>query len=233
MILARKACGITNQSSIIEQYQSGNGYVIKTQGTKGSVLVLAGTPNCDTQGYKLISSGDNYAFYVSNNISVDGLRPGTDNPYPGEIPDCVKPIEGHVYCYFQANKDYTSPNIWVWNDSKNFCTNQNWPGDKLTKVGSDSDGHEIYLWDGGAATANMPTGVLFSTGSGSPQTADFVFHNGGYYDAAGYLTTPTGVNNIYTNPTATDAPAYTLTGQRAAGNYHGIVIKNGRKYMQK
>ncbi len=235
MILARKACGVTNQSSITEQRSVSGGYVIKTQGSKGTVMVLCGMPSYDVSGFKCIAAGDNFAYYVSNNINVSGLRPGTDNPYTGEIPACVKPIEGHIYCYFQGNKDYPAPNAWVWGvDNKSFNTKTTWPGDALKKVGQDSDQHDIYLWDGGQAGSEMPTGIVFSTGSGSPQTADFVFHNGGYYDASGYLTSATsGVSAPTIKSSEASKPTYTLTGQRTANGYRGIVIQNGKKRLVK
>lgn len=236
MILARKAAGLTNQSSITEQYKSGNGYVIKTQGSKGSVLCLCGMPNYDTTGWKCISAGQNYAYYVSSNIDVSGLRPGSDEPAAQvTVPECVKPIEGHVYCYFLANKDYPAPNAWVWNENKNYNTNGEWPGDAMQKVGNDGNGHDVYCWDGGVSDNQMPTGVVFSNGTGSPQTADFVFFNGGYYDASGFLATATTGMQQIKNATVSDTSkiTYTLTGQRAANSYRGIVIKNGRKYMQK
>ena len=68
MILARKAAGITNQSSITKQQTAGGGYVIEVKGTKGSVLCLSGTPDYDTNGWKCISAGTNYAYYVSSDM---------------------------------------------------------------------------------------------------------------------------------------------------------------------
>ncbi|UKK48992.1 alpha-amylase family glycosyl hydrolase [Prevotella sp. E9-3] len=233
MILARKACGLTNQSNITEQKAVSGGYVIKTQGSKGTVLVLCGRPSYDTNGFKQIATGENFAYYVSNNINVEGLRPGTDNPYKGEIPTCVKPIEGHIYFYFQANKDFPTPYAWVWGMNEiNFNTVKTWPGDAMTKVGQDSDMHDIYLWDGGEAGANMPTGIVVSN-NGGKQTADFVFYNGGYYDASGYLTTPTAIEAVKSDKHSTSAKTYTLTGQQANANYRGIVIKNGKKIISK
>ena len=308
MILARKAAGITNQSAITEQkLDGGNGYIIKVQGTNGSVLVLCGKPSYDTTGFNLIARGSNFSFYVSDNVTVEGLTPGNDdeeektitvnvamtapaaarsakaaenNPAPfiyawndsgeelcgawpgtqftetttakdgtqfwtatftkvpihvvinnGEgvqtsnfeglthdsyytfdptntdketnwtditsqyytpivnLPECAKEIPGHVYAYFQGNKDYDTPCTWVWGDNdKNFCKNQEWPGDKLIKAGYDADQHAVWLWDGGeiAEGAALPTGILFSN-NGSPQTDNFQFVNGGYYDATGFL----------------------------------------------
>ena len=294
MILARKAAGITNQSTITEQKLLDGGYVIKVQGTKGTVLCMAGSPQYDTTGFKQIARGQNFAYYVSDNVTVEGLREGNDDdelkditvnvsaeeapyvyawdysgaemlgPWPGQqltetttakdgtkfwtvgfskvpvnvifnngndvqtanienithdsyytfdpsisdmaknwtditsqyytptvtLPECAKEIEGHLYVYFQGAKDYDTPYAWVWgNEGKSFCTDTNWPGDKMTKAGYDSEGHAIWLWDGGeiAADAEMPTELLFSN-HGAPQTDNFKFVNGGYYDVTGFLT---------------------------------------------
>ena len=315
MILARKAAGITNQSAIIEGKSVDGGYYIKVQGEKGTVLCIAGFISMDTSGFKLISSGANYAYFVSDNVTVEGLQEGSDDeeakeltiyvesaeapyiyswngsgqatngawpgtqltttvtkddgktfwartfttapvnivinnggdkqtndegeiiatgenmvqtaditglthdsyftfdptntdketnwtditsnyytPEPVQLPACAKPIENHLYCYFQGNKDYDSPRAWAWLGEKNFCGE--WPGTKLTRVGDDGNGHLVWLWDGGDFVdlfdtytpdkALFPEGILFNNG-GDPQTANFKFENGGYYDATGLL----------------------------------------------
>ena len=315
MILARKAAGITNQSAITESKSVDGGYYIKVQGTKGTVLCIAGFIDLDTTGFTLISSGTNYAYFVSDNITVEGLKEGTDDeeakeltiyvespeapyiyawnsagqatngswpgtqltttatmkdgktfwtrtfstipvnivinnggttttdengetvatgegmvqtaditglthdsyftfdptntdketnwtditsnyytPEPIQLPECAKPIENHLYCYFQGNKDYDSPRAWAWLGEKNFCGE--WPGTKMTRVGDDGNGHLVWLWDGGDFVdlfdtytpdkALFPEGILFSN-NGDPKTADFKFENGGYYDATGLI----------------------------------------------
>lgn len=65
MILARKAAGITNQSSVLNEGQKDGGYYIETQGTKGKVYVLFGgaANGSAPSGYTLIASGDAYKFY--------------------------------------------------------------------------------------------------------------------------------------------------------------------------
>lgn len=228
MILARKAAGITNQSSITKQQTAGGGYVLEVQGTKGSVLCLCGTPTYDTNGWKCISAGTNYAYYVSSNVTVDGLREDKV-----EVPECVTPIEGHIYAYFLANKDYTTPYAWVWGkNDKNFNKSSQWPGDKMTKAGEDQHGNSIYLWDGGEIGSDMPTGILFSN-NGTPQTADFTFKNGGYYNADGYIADVT--TSIQNTPikTTLNTQRYNLRGQRVDDNYRGLVIENGKKRIYK
>lgn len=65
MILARKAAGITNQSSVLNEGQKDGGYYIETQGTKGKVYVLFGgaANGSAPSGYTLVASGDAYKFY--------------------------------------------------------------------------------------------------------------------------------------------------------------------------
>ena len=340
MILARKAAGITNQSWVKEDYTPEGGYVMKVQGTKGEVLYICGFPTFDTTGYKLIASGENFAYFVNEGLTVEGLVEGSDDddteqkkvtvyveatkaphlyvwtsagtrlngdwpgevmeeseeigdktfwrqtfavapinvifnngegvqtadiggvahdsyftfdetnsdmktnftnitdqyysPDPVELPACVEEIPGHIYVYFKSNKDYDQPYVWAWDKENNWCKNE-WPGDKMTHVGDDGNGHNIYLWDLGAipADGSMPTGILFSNkGSDTLKTSDFSFKNGGYYDVyglIGQITTGIKTPQIITTDTQSSV-FYNLQGQRVSSSYKGIVIKDGKKY---
>lgn len=44
---------------------------------------------------------------------------------------------------------------------------------------------------------------------------------------------PTGINNITTEATDADVPAYNLSGQRVGKNAKGVLVKNGKKYVVK
>ena len=346
MILARKACGITNQSPIVESKEVGGGYVTKVQGTKGTILCISGyVTGYDTTGFKLIVSGTNYAYYISDNVTVEGLREGNDMideklhptvyvakdgataPYiyswteggetrsgnwPGTqmtetetvqgkefwkysfsvgpmniilhnnkggqdnqtgniedlthdyyfvydgksnysditaaywtpaVPACVKPIEGHVYCYFRGNKDYKTPCAWVWNETKdkNYCKKKTWPGDEMVLVGYDEDNYPVYRWDGGelAEDAVQPEYVLISdNGSETLRTGNFAFKTGNYYDATGYIGTaiiPTGIEQVKANSqwATANGKCYNMQGQCVDESYRGLVIQNGRKYIRK
>ncbi len=296
MVKARKAAGITNQSTITQQGTQGSGYVMKVQGTKGTVLYIAGyVANADTQGFTLVQSGENFAYYVSEGTSqgdddttqardisvyvnastapylyawngsgilssawpgdqlsktvttsdgkswytttfnttsfnivlnngagdqtadINGISKDIYLEYNGTsgytdvtslyiqdstttaLPDCATWIDGKLFCYLEADAEYTSPNAWIWNSSTNF-TGGTWPGTKLTQAGTASNGNKVYLWQGADLDeSNMPTGVVFSTGTGSPQTADFTYVNGGYYDVSGLLgkvTQPTTPDTV-------------------------------------
>lgn len=43
----------------------------------------------------------------------------------------------------------------------------------------------------------------------------------------------TGIKGITTNDTSANAPAYNLAGQKVSASYKGVVIKAGKKYIQK
>lgn len=44
---------------------------------------------------------------------------------------------------------------------------------------------------------------------------------------------PTGINNIITEAADANAPAYNLAGQKVSESYKGVVIKAGKKFVQK
>lgn len=43
----------------------------------------------------------------------------------------------------------------------------------------------------------------------------------------------TGIQQVKTNATTTTGATYNLSGQRVSNGYRGIVILNGRKYVNK
>ena len=47
------------------------------------------------------------------------------------------------------------------------------------------------------------------------------------------ISTTTGINNITTDATLENAPAFNLAGQKVGKAYKGVVIKAGKKFVQK
>ena len=45
-------------------------------------------------------------------------------------------------------------------------------------------------------------------------------------------STPTGISNATVTPATQDAKIYNLAGQQVDASYKGVVIKNGKKYVQ-
>lgn len=49
----------------------------------------------------------------------------------------------------------------------------------------------------------------------------------------GVISSTTGIRHPVTITADANAPAYNLIGQRIGNNYHGIVIRNGKKSNHK
>lgn len=47
------------------------------------------------------------------------------------------------------------------------------------------------------------------------------------------MEVPTGINGIVSDKAATNAPVYNLSGQRVDSSYKGVVIRNGKKFVNK
>ena len=123
MINARKEAGITNTSKIIHQAKHGNGYVTIVEGEKQNILVISGfAEGIDDMlnDYECISSGDNYAYYISkkkpavadNGITIYVKSSDTpalfvwdeNNNYLNGAWDEVKPMPNYCFidneCYY-------------------------------------------------------------------------------------------------------------------------------------
>lgn len=152
MILARKAAGITNTSQITEQGTQDGGYVIKTQGSKGTVLCISGyVQNYNTEGFKLIATGQNFAYFVSNNVNVEGLN--TTDEDPGET------IEGDpctVYVVADA-----APYLYAWNSE--YELNGAWPGKQMTET-EVVDGQKFYKT---TFNSEGSYNIIFNDGNGN------------------------------------------------------------------
>lgn len=196
MIIARKAAGITNTSSITRQESVNGGYVIEVKGSKGSVRCISGyVTGLSDDGWKPVSTGNatnqNYAFYVSSNVNLDEIP---DIPTPGPtttIPPEATYVEGKIFAYFEAPASWGGDvRVWAWNDAGDF-TGGTWPGTSMTKVTSLSNGNTLWRWVYSGGTDNMPTGILFNCDNGATQTDDFGFTNGGYYSSTSLVGTVT------------------------------------------
>lgn len=157
MILARKAAGVTNQSQILQGDAATNGYVLKTKGTKGELLLVCGNASADTNGFKLIQEGEGFKFYVSSSVNVEGLRTGVDSNGEDEV------TADHVTVSVEAA---TAPYLYAWNASGEL--NGKWPGTQMTET--TSAGGRTF-WTKTFQTA--PVNIIFNDG-GDPaqQTAD-------------------------------------------------------------
>lgn len=218
MIAARKAVGINNESIIAEQHAYANGYLMKVNGTQGSVLFVAGSlDGYDTTGYTLVSSGSNYAYYTSTSQA-----PIVDNK------------TSTLDIYVQST---TAPYLYAW-DSNGKEMLASWPGELLTEQ-VERNGNTWYHKAVPMNAAASSLNIIFNNGSGS-QTKDikgltstsFFTYNGGstYTDV-----TATGIQSVNANTTMTAQPVYSLNGMymgtTTTKTKKGIYLIGGKKTM--
>lgn len=166
MILARKAAGVTNQSRITRQEALTGGYVTVVEGTAGSVMVISGYPsNFDTSGYTLISSGDNFAYFLSSNIDATAIL------NDGQEPSVTGEAKIHVSTTAAA-----APYLYAW-DSANATHNGTWPGQQLGSTSTTADGKTWYDWTSDVT----PVNIIFNSGNGQPQTENIIGVSGERY----------------------------------------------------
>ncbi|MDE6717713.1 MAG: starch-binding protein, partial [Muribaculaceae bacterium] len=150
-----------------------------------------GSNQLTKDGWKYVNGG----YYTVNGYqhTIEGA---------GEIPDDPNPPVGgddETYTvYFERPDNWDDVNVWVWdkaNGNKNYTGNQ-WPGQKIS-VDSES-GYHKFTWT--VTDANPNLNIIFSTGGGSPQTADLEVHNNGIYTFSGftgkYYGSATGVESV-------------------------------------
>ena len=128
MIFARRAAGVHNQSSIVEQQESNGGYIVRTRGNNGEVYVqLGGAANNGTpSGMKLVAQGDNYKFFCTSSLDITTPhKPGSITPTP--TPD---PTPGTVTVYFKNTQGWSSVNCYAYIEGGS--NNGEWPGAAMT-----------------------------------------------------------------------------------------------------
>ena len=96
-------------------------------------------------------------------------------------------------------------------------------GDSQTFTQNDKGENIIAAKSNGTITIDASAGTYYVLAAGT-KLGFF-----GFKFAAG---TPTGITNVNA-AVAADAPAYNLAGQKVAASYKGIVIKNGKKFLNK
>jgi Glycosidases len=186
MIKARHDAGLTNQSQIISSGAQGGGYVMKVKGTKADVMIISGyVSGADTNGFKLVSSGQNYAYYISDTTHV---------------------VTSGLKIYVEAS---SAPNLYVWNDSQQPL-NGSWPGTKMTTTTTlsgttwyvasfDASAINIILNNGSSQTKDI-TGITKDTffsydGNSTYSVVDTatIVHTDGIY---AYFEAPSNWSNV-------------------------------------
>lgn len=248
-ILARKIAGVTNTSSIIKSEGQDKGYVLIVKGDKGNVLLLLGSPNYDTTGYKLACEGENFKYYVSNGLDIKEINDVKQENTGHAIPSFCKVNEGETCAFFEqpASSDWKG-DIYCYTWDNNYEFGGRWPGAACTKVGTTVDGtvwkwtwdNKVILMSGvtGSASYTLPSHIIFTNkkaGSDSgAQTLNMAFKNGNYYGDNVTYGNATGISVIKANA-QTDESWYTMSGTRMASKptQKGVYIHQGKKAVVK
>jgi hypothetical protein len=160
-----------------------------------------------------------------------------------KIPDFCTVGEGEVCAFFEAPASWSNTiHCWAWSDSpsENF-TGGTWPGVACQELGTAENGNTVWkwTWDGkkqNNSAATKPAMIIFNNNT-SPQTADLVFEQGGYYVKDGLfgIGTTTGIQNVMVNgPCSMFNDAwYDLQGRRLSGKptTKGVYIHGGKKLV--
>lgn len=250
-ILARKIAGVTNTSSIIKSEGQDNGYVLIVKGTKGNVLLLLGSPTYSTAGYQLACEGENFKYYVSNGLDISEVNSIKREDTGHVIPSFCKVNEGETCAFFEqpASSNWKGDiTCWAWDKSGNY-TGGTWPGSKCEKVGTTSDGKDVWKWkwngsyvkdeSASASTkASLPTHIIFTNkkanSNSGAQTLNMEFNNGNYYGDNVTYGNATGISVIKANAQTADS-WYTMSGTRMASKptQKGVYIHQGKKVVVK
>lgn len=250
-ILARKIAGVTNTSTILKSEGQDNGYVLIVEGNKGNVMLLLGSPTYDTTGYQLACEGPEFKYYVSDGLDISEINSIKPEDTGHVIPSFCTVNDGEVCAFFEqpASSNWKGDiTCWAWDKSGNY-TGGTWPGSKCEKVGTTSDGKDVWKWTwngsyvkeksaSASTTASLPTDIIFTNkkanSNSGAQTLNMKFNNGNYYGDNVTYGNATGISVIKANA-QTDESWYTIGGTRLPGKptQKGVYIHQGKKAVVK
>ena len=250
MISARKLVGITNVSTYEVKASAQLYYAVETTGTRGKLLCVVGkTPKAYTapSGYTLACSGADYCYYIPDalvsewNTIVERIQ--EESKAQGDFTPHTATI--HV----RDELGWSRMNFYIWDSDDNTQLNGGWPGKQITAT-KEVNGHTWYYQTFNINSADYYVNVVFSTGSGSPQTVDVTEISEDRYFVI--KTTQAGSKYIVEEDKETGIEAieygawsmensqssilnsqsvHDLSGRRVSSPKKGLYITNGKKYM--
>ena len=201
--------------------------------TASSTSVVGGTSVSIPLGTTTLKVGLLVGGKVSGIVERTYTVEQKESEKPIDIPSFCVVNEGEMCAFFEAPATWTSTiKCWAWNNSQNF-TGGSWPGQACTLLGTAGNGNKVWKWTYTGTLTTKPTGIIFNN-SGSPQTDDMTFENGGYYTTDGLRGNATSIDDVENGNwqfAATDV--FDLQGRRLSGcpSKKGIYIRNGRKFI--
>ena len=139
----------------LDQYD----HVIFNNGNDQTVDILV------TQSKEYTISGTLNAKYTVTESNYEAYTNPTPNPDPTPDPD---PISNVITVDFENGENWSNVYAYCWNDATG-AKNAQWPGEKATSLGMDTNGHNAYSYD---VDLTQYDRIIFTNNAGS-QTADF------------------------------------------------------------
>ncbi|MBQ0048173.1 MAG: hypothetical protein KBT33_11850 [Prevotellaceae bacterium] len=139
-------------------------------------------------------------------------------------------IEGKTYYQFKAltpaGADYG-----LWGSNPTFLNSQPNVGGVSFVLGKDQDGTNGSAWEL-IYDETTNTWAFKSALSNGYLSGNQIVDAPVYYSIAATLPDPSGIASVTSN-TISNGAVYNVAGQRVSDNYKGIIIKNGKKYLNK
>lgn len=157
----------------------------------------------------------------------------------------LTPFVAHKATIYLKDPGWSDVYFYTWaNDAKNTQLNGDWPGQKQTAT-TVIDGVTYYYHAYDINSDDYSFNIIFDQGKDKKQTVDIgPISEDTYFEIAGEnngkLTVnditkdvADGIININANTTISTEGIYNLAGQKVGNDYKGIIIKNGKKILNK
>lgn len=153
----------------------------------------------------------------------------------GKYDEKKKCYAGTVYL-FEPQSNGTVTVGWVLNASKAFyiqeCSGATLVDVSFTSV--DSEGTTVELTNGGKLAEKLTGGLsTFAVEAGKKYAVYCTGSKLGFYGFKYELGTPAGISSVESDASAASSAIYNSVGQRVNANAKGLVIKNGKKFVNR
>jgi len=198
----------------------------------GDVGVASGTQETSVQNITMtwgVAGGDDFKGGNKKNEALKELFGATAYCEGNGVNGAFD--SGTVY-YFEPKSNGTLQVGFVLNSGKAFFV-QDGDGNNVDFIATDAKGTAIELTNGGKLGEKLTGGVAkFNVVGGKKYAVYCTGSKLGFYGFK-YEVSADGIADINADVNDANAPAYNLAGQRVNANAKGLVIKNGKKYVNK
>lgn len=236
-------------------WDNSGGTNVEAFGTWPGVVLYDGTTLTDNSDVQVTKSGNTFTVTVKNYVSTMNLI--INNNGQGSQLDLTDFANGKSYEIAappSTPTDYTQ-SIYFINDGWDAVALYNWGGSgeiygtwpgvvivdadgnlnpaanalvKVEKVSETTDGYPVYkigLGDGSGFQ-----NLIFNNNNQGSQF-DVEYEDGAFYNTTGKTTEEATAINAVRVSESTNAPAYSIGGNRITTTHRGIVVCNGKKYI--